>query len=71
MLLGNKIDLPQDQIYVTKDEGLNLSKQIKSKVFYETSAYTGVNIEKAYKEFTQTVYDIKYPAGANQSGLKF
>ena len=57
---------------MSKDEGLNLAKEIKSKVFYETSAYTGANIETAYKEFTKAVYDIKYPGGAgNKVGLKF
>jgi small GTP-binding protein len=44
-VLGNKIDLERK---VSKEEGYAFAKQIHSAVFSETSAKTGINVEKSF-----------------------
>ena len=47
VLIGNKIDLEEDRV-VTKEEGLNKAKELKS-FFTETSALRNINVQDTFK----------------------
>ncbi|TPX32825.1 hypothetical protein SmJEL517_g04169 [Synchytrium microbalum] len=53
ILVGNKNDLPSER-QVTREEGLALAKRLKCE-FIETSAKTGVNVEKAFFQLIRMV----------------
>ncbi|MHA1836221.1 MAG: GTP-binding protein, partial [Candidatus Odinarchaeia archaeon] len=53
IICGNKIDLV-DQREVKREEGENFSKKI-GKMFIETSAKTGQNVEKAFVELCSQI----------------
>ena len=54
ILIGNKVDL-EGQRTVEKQEGEKLAKKIEASAFIETSAKSGKNVEKAFKNL---VYQI-------------
>jgi len=54
ILIGNKVDL-EGQRSVEKQEGEKLAKKIEASAFIETSAKSGKNVEKAFKNL---VYQI-------------
>ena len=55
ILVGNKIDKDDERI-VTEEEGNNLAKEYKLS-FFETSAYSGKHIEKAFRDMSQKVFN--------------
>ena len=55
ILVGNKIDKDDERI-VTEEEGNNLAKENKLE-FFETSAYNGKHIEKAFRLMSQKVFN--------------
>ena len=54
VLIGNKLDL-EDQREVQKDEGVKKSEEFKT-AFMETSALNGDNIDKAFDELIEQIY---------------
>merc|ERR1712080_250224 len=54
MLVGNKIDLV-DQRQISSEQGENVAAQMNI-LFYETSALTGENINKAFSVLIENVY---------------
>ena len=55
ILIGNKVDLENDR-EVSYEEGLQFAKKYNLN-FFETSAKTALNVEKAFLATTQTIYD--------------
>lgn len=70
MLLGNKSDLSNNRM-ISYDSGKSLSLA-DNMTFFETSALTGENIEKAFEEFISKIYETeKRKITTNQrSGFK-
>ena len=54
VLIGNKLDL-EDKREVQKDEGVKKSEEFKT-AFMETSALNGDNIDKAFDELIEQIY---------------
>ena len=54
VLVGNKCDL-EEQREVSKDEGINYSKEFKCK-FYETSAKEGINVNEIFQCLINDIY---------------
>lgn len=54
VLLGNKCDMEDNRV-ISKENGENLAKDYGMK-FYETSAKTNINIDKAIMELSECVY---------------
>ena len=54
VIIGNKSDL-DDKREITKEEGLKKSEEFKT-AFMETSALNGDNIDKAFEEIIQQIY---------------
>ena len=54
VMIGNKSDL-DDKREISKDEGLKKSEEFKT-AFMETSALNGDNIDKAFEEIIQQIY---------------
>lgn len=51
MLLGNKIDMEHDVDYgqeVSYEQGLEMAKELNMDLFFEVSAKTGENIQRAF-----------------------
>ncbi len=75
MLVANKVDLredsPQDNKYITKDDGEKLAKEIQLYVkqynadipvmFFETSAKSGQNVATAFDSFIKQIYQKNKP----------
>jgi small GTP-binding protein len=55
IIVGNKADLPEDQRVVTYEEGKNYASS-KGYRFYETSAKTKQNIEDAFNDIFEQLY---------------
>lgn len=55
MLIGSKCDLKSERV-VTSDIGTEVARRIKAP-FFEVSAQTGENIEKAFEVFARTILD--------------
>ena len=55
MLIGNKCDLKEERV-VTRDIGTEVARRIKAP-FFEVSAQTGENIEKAFETFSRTILE--------------
>ena len=55
IIVGNKADLPEDQRVVTYEEGKNYASS-KGYRFYETSAKTKQNIEDAFNDIFEKLY---------------
>ncbi|MBD3230382.1 MAG: GTP-binding protein [Candidatus Lokiarchaeota archaeon] len=56
VLIGNKVDLENSR-KVSKEKGLELSKEINALDFIETSAKTGESVQKAFEECAIKTYD--------------
>ncbi len=54
MIIGNKSDL-EEKREVEKNEGVKKSEEFKT-AFMETSAYTGDNVDKAFDELIEQIY---------------
>ena len=54
ILLGNKADLAEKR-NVSTDEGKALAKDLKSNIFYETSAKNGENVEKSFYDLVRDI----------------
>jgi small GTP-binding protein len=54
IILGNKVDTPSKQRAVSRKEGLDISDEFSVK-YYETSAKTGKNIDKAFKDIVRNI----------------
>merc|ERR1712151_1208314 len=54
VLVGNKIDLDEER-KVTTEAGRQLADEMKARLFVETSAKTGHNVEPLFKELAITV----------------
>lgn len=54
IILGNKADLTEKR-NVTTDEGKELAKTMKTEIFYETSAKTGINVENAFVSLVRDI----------------
>lgn len=65
ILVGNKIDLRESvDNSISQDEGVKLAKELENQIgnglkvsFFETSAKTGENIEEAFKEIGEDVFE--------------
>ena len=55
VLIGNKCDLEENR-QVPKDDGIKKSEEFKT-AFLETSALNGENIEKAFNELIQQIFE--------------
>ena len=53
VLVGNKVDLEENRV-ITYEEGNDLANRFNMQ-FYETSAYTGYNIDKLFKESLEKI----------------
>ena len=49
MIVGNKIDVPEEQRLVSNKEGLSVAEKYGLQ-FLEVSAYTGVNIDDIFNK---------------------
>ena len=58
VLVGTKKDL-EDEHKVSEEEGLKLAREIGAIAFFETSAKTGENINKAFEEISTKVPEIE------------
>lgn len=63
VLLGNKIDL-QDKIQVNREDAEEVAKKY-SAIFYETSAKEGNNVEKAFTEAVNIIYNNQFNSKGN------
>jgi len=54
LLIGNKCDLEENRV-VTKEEGLKFVENKKNMIFYECSAKSGLNVEKAINELAANI----------------
>ena len=63
MLVGNKVDLPEDRVVDYKDAKAYAEKH--SFQYFETSAKTKINVDKAFTKLTQTVYATKSGAASD------
>jgi small GTP-binding protein len=54
ILIGNKSDL-KDKRNVSTEDGKKLAEQLNTKIFIETSAKTGENVEKAFIALVQDI----------------
>ena len=70
MLMGNKSDL-QDNRKVEREAGKNLAIS-ENMTFFETSALSGDNVEVAFKDFIEKIYEIEKRKFmlANKSNIK-
>lgn len=64
LIVANKIDIRQDESHVSTDQGqefaVRLSKELQgtSIRFIETSAKTGLNVVKAFKELAESIKEL-------------
>ena len=57
VLVGNKVDL-EDQRQVTEEEGLDVCRKLGIKDYYETSASSSLNVDKAFFTVAMRAYEI-------------
>ena len=55
-LIGNKCDVENQSIQVTKEEGEEYMKQFNLKYYSDVSAKTGYNVLQTFEEVAKTVY---------------
>ena len=55
-LIGNKCDIENQSIQVTKEEGEEYMKQFNLKYYSDVSAKTGYNVLQTFEEVAKTVY---------------
>ena len=55
-LIGNKCDVENQSIQVTKEEGEEYMKQFNLKYYSDVSAKTGYNVLQTFAEVAKTVY---------------
>ncbi|MCF2141704.1 MAG: GTP-binding protein [Candidatus Lokiarchaeota archaeon] len=56
VLVGNKLDLTDERV-VSRSEGLALAEQLNAR-YYETSAKTGVNLEKLFTDLNNKLVEL-------------
>ena len=62
LLIGNKYDFVEYRVVVvTEKEGYNFVKGKKNMIFYECSAKTGENVEKAINELVENILKSNQP----------
>ena len=54
MLVGNKADLPSDEREVDESNGAELAARLNCP-FFETSAFTGRNVDETFRALIDTV----------------
>ena len=69
VLIGNKKDLADERV-ITEEQGRELAKRYEMEEhFYETSCSTGENVEKAFNDLIEQIYN-KYGNKTSNSNLK-
>jgi len=69
VLIGNKKDLDEERV-ITEDEGKELAKRLEIEGhFYETSCRTGENVQKAFSDLIEQIYN-KYENKSSNSNIK-
>lgn len=56
MIVGNKIDLPQNERTVSRESGKKFAKQQRA-LFVETSAANNVNVQMAFEELVKKILE--------------
>ena len=69
VLIGNKKDLADERV-ISEEQGRELAKRYEMEGhFYETSCSTGENVEKAFNDLIEQIYN-KYGNKTSNSNLK-
>lgn len=72
ILVGNKADLPEEERKISKEEGEKFAEKYKIK-FYECSAKEGINVNEAFDDLLQQMYEIhkdEFQTGTVEQGTK-
>ena len=69
VLIGNKKDLTEERV-IKEDQGKELAKKLEMEEhFYETSCSTGENVQKAFSDLIEQIYN-KYGNKTTNSNLQ-